>query len=122
MTWRFHAIDATFRQPNALVDFHTGSSSVGASTGGGVVAPDLSGLGLHSLSRRRLTRDASSPSASASLSLSTRGSRSGLRFAPRDLCGNQIYGAFVLNRRVDLHAIDAIPARPSQDGRVIAEK
>ena len=22
------------------------------------------------------------------------------------LCGNQIYGAFVLNRRVDLHAID----------------
>ena len=29
----------------------------------------------------------------------------------RDLCGNQIYGAFVLNRRVDLHAIDATPAR-----------
>ena len=28
-----------------------------------------------------------------------------------DLCGNQIYGAFVLNRRVDLHAIDATPAR-----------
>jgi len=27
------------------------------------------------------------------------------------LCGNQIYGAFVLNRRVDLHAIDAMPAR-----------
>ena len=27
-----------------------------------------------------------------------------------DLCGNQIYGAFVLNRRVDLHAIDATPA------------
>ena len=27
------------------------------------------------------------------------------------LCGNQIYGAFVLNRRVDLHAIDATPAR-----------
>ena len=27
------------------------------------------------------------------------------------LCGNQIYGAFVLNRRVDLHAIDAAPAR-----------
>ena len=25
--------------------------------------------------------------------------------------GNQIYGAFVLNRRVDLHAIDATPAR-----------
>ena len=24
-----------------------------------------------------------------------------------DLCGNQIYSAFVLNRRVDLHAIDA---------------
>ena len=31
---------------------------------------------------------------------------------PRDdLCGNKIYGAFVLNRRVDLHAIDATPAR-----------
>ena len=28
-----------------------------------------------------------------------------------DLCGNQIYGAFVLNSRVDLHAIDATPAR-----------
>jgi hypothetical protein len=28
-----------------------------------------------------------------------------------DLCGNQIYGAFVLNRRVDLDAIDATPAR-----------
>ena len=28
-----------------------------------------------------------------------------------DLCGNQIYGAFVLNRRVDLHAIDATPVR-----------
>ena len=28
-----------------------------------------------------------------------------------DLCGNQIYGAFVLNRRVDLHTIDATPAR-----------
>jgi len=28
-----------------------------------------------------------------------------------DLCGNQIYGAFVLNRRVGLHAIDATPAR-----------
>ena len=28
-----------------------------------------------------------------------------------DLCGNRIYGAFVLNRRVDLHAIDATPAR-----------
>ena len=28
-----------------------------------------------------------------------------------ELCGNQIYGAFVLNRRVDLHAIDATPAR-----------
>ena len=27
------------------------------------------------------------------------------------LCGNQIYGAFVLNRRVDLHAIDVTPAR-----------
>ena len=27
------------------------------------------------------------------------------------LCGNQIYGAFVLNLRVDLHAIDATPAR-----------
>ena len=27
------------------------------------------------------------------------------------LCGNQIYGTFVLNRRVDLHAIDATPAR-----------
>ena len=27
------------------------------------------------------------------------------------LCGNQIYGAFVLNCRVDLHAIDAAPAR-----------
>ena len=29
----------------------------------------------------------------------------------RGLCGNQIYGALVLNRRVDLHAIDATPAR-----------
>ena len=27
------------------------------------------------------------------------------------LCGNQIYGAFVLNRRVVLYAIDATPAR-----------
>ena len=27
------------------------------------------------------------------------------------LCGNQIYGAFVLNRRVNLHAIDATAAR-----------
>ena len=32
--------------------------------------------------------------------------RSGTR-----LCGNRIYGAFVLNRRVDLHAIDATSAR-----------
>ena len=31
--------------------------------------------------------------------------------AGADLGGNQIYGAFVLNRRVDLHAIDATPAR-----------
>jgi hypothetical protein len=30
---------------------------------------------------------------------------------PPSLCGNQIDGAFVLNRRVDLHAIDATPAR-----------
>ena len=28
-----------------------------------------------------------------------------------DLCGNQIYGVFVLNRSVDHHAIDATPAR-----------
>ena len=28
-----------------------------------------------------------------------------------ELCGNQIYGAFILNRRVVLHAIDATPAR-----------
>ena len=28
---------------------------------------------------------------------------------PQYLCGTQIYGAFVLNRRVDLHAIDAHP-------------
>jgi hypothetical protein len=28
-----------------------------------------------------------------------------------DLRGNQIYGAFVLNHRVGLHAIDATPAR-----------
>ena len=28
----------------------------------------------------------------------------------RDLCGN-LYGAFVLNRRVVLHAVDAMPAR-----------
>ena len=43
----------------------------------------------------------------------------------------KIYGAFVLNHRVVLHAIDATPARwrcrflaarPSQDGRVVAEK
>ena len=27
------------------------------------------------------------------------------------LCGNQIYGAFVLHRRVDLHAINATPVR-----------
>ena len=27
------------------------------------------------------------------------------------LCENQIYGAFVLKRRVDLHAIDATPTR-----------
>ena len=32
-----------------------------------------------------------------------------------ELCGNQIYGAFVLNRRVDLHAIDATPARRRGD-------
>ena len=32
-------------------------------------------------------------------------------FSIADLCGNQIYGAFVLNRRVDLHAIFMIPAR-----------
>ena len=30
---------------------------------------------------------------------------------PPGLCGNQIYGAFVLNSCVDLHAIDATPAR-----------
>ena len=28
-----------------------------------------------------------------------------------DLCGNQIYGAFVLNRRVDLHAIEQVSRR-----------
>ena len=28
-----------------------------------------------------------------------------------DLCGNQVYGAFVLNRRFELHAIDATSAR-----------
>ena len=28
-----------------------------------------------------------------------------------DLCGNQNFTAFVLNRRVILHAIDAMPAR-----------
>ena len=31
--------------------------------------------------------------------------------AGHGLCGNQIYGAFILNRRVDIHAIDATPAR-----------
>jgi len=30
---------------------------------------------------------------------------------PQYLCGTQIYGAFVLDRRVDRHAIDATPAR-----------
>ena len=30
--------------------------------------------------------------------------------AKTHLCGHQIYGAFVLNRRVDLHVIDATPA------------
>jgi hypothetical protein len=46
---------------------------------------------------------------------------------------SKFYGAFVLNHRVVLHAIDATPAqwrgnsgfftaRRSQDGRVIAEK
>jgi len=44
---------------------------------------------------------------------------------------SKVHGAFALNRRVLLHAIDAAPARwrggfltarPSQDGRVIAEK
>ena len=34
------------------------------------------------------------------------------------LCGNQIYGAFVLNLRVDLHAIDATPARWRGDTKV----
>jgi hypothetical protein len=33
---------------------------------------------------------------------------------------SKLYGAFVLNCRVVLHAIDATPARQSQDGRVIA--
>ena len=32
-------------------------------------------------------------------------------FTSASLFGNQICGAFVLNRRVDLHAIDATPAR-----------
>jgi hypothetical protein len=32
------------------------------------------------------------------------------------LCGNQIYGAFVLNRRVIIHAIDATLARRRGDG------
>ena len=52
----------------------------------------------------------------------------------RPVWKSKFYGAFVLNRRVVLHAIDATPARwrggagssplarPSQDGRVIAEK
>ena len=52
----------------------------------------------------------------------------------RPVWKSKFYGAFVLNRRVVLHAIDAAPARsmawrcrflaarPSQDGRVIAEK
>jgi hypothetical protein len=41
---------------------------------------------------------------------------------------SNFYGAFVLNHRVVLHAIDATPARwrgdagSSQDGRVIAKK
>ena len=51
-------------------------------------------------------------------------------FVGAALCGNQIYGAFVLNHRVTLHAIDATPARRrgdvtarrSQRGHVIAEK
>ena len=30
---------------------------------------------------------------------------------PSDLCGNQNFTAFALNLRVDLHAIDATPAR-----------
>jgi hypothetical protein len=34
---------------------------------------------------------------------------------PQYLCGTQIYGAFVLNRRVDRHAIDATPARRRGD-------
>jgi hypothetical protein len=34
---------------------------------------------------------------------------------PQYLCGTQIYGAFVLDRRVDRHAIDATPARRRGD-------
>ena len=45
-----------------------------------------------------------SPAGEHAPALDADGRRDGLR-------GNQIYGAFVLNRRVDLHAIDATPAR-----------
>jgi hypothetical protein len=33
------------------------------------------------------------------------------------LCGNQVYGAFVLNRRVDLHAINATPHSSTEPAR-----
>jgi hypothetical protein len=56
-----------------------------------------------------------------------------LRIAPKPVWKSKFYDAFVLNHRVDLHAIDATPARwrvrcrflaarPSQDAHVIAEK
>ena len=45
-----------------------------------------------------------SPAGEHAPALDADGRRDGLR-------GNQIYGAFVLKRRVDLHAIDATPAR-----------
>ena len=35
---------------------------------------------------------------------------------------NQIYGAFVLDRRVDLHAIDATPARWRGDARFLTAR
>ena len=90
-----------------------GPEGVGADGRGRVVAGvgGLAGLGGAVLGKRRGRR---------------RVARA--RVALQPVWKSKFYGAFVLNRRVVLHAIDATPARwfltarPSQDGRVIAEK
>ena len=78
----------------------------GASTHSSVV-PDSAAASLRNAARQRSNLN----NRSGGHSSTRRKTNFPMDWPAAYLCGNQIYGAVVLNRRVDLYAIDATPAR-----------